>query len=39
MAKRKHKRGRPSKGSARNLIALAIKNLQKAKSKIHISAK
>jgi hypothetical protein len=39
MAKRRHKRGRPKSGSARNLIASAIKNLQKAKSKIHISVK
>lgn len=39
MAKKKHKRGRPKKGSARGLIDTAIKDLQKAKKKIHIISK
>ena len=33
------RRGRPKKGSPRNLIAEAIKKLETAKSKIHIYKK
>lgn len=36
---RRHKRGRPSKGSARETIAKAITLLQQAKTKIHVRAK
>jgi len=37
--KRRHKKGRPSSGSARDLLAKAVKNITAAKKRIHIRAK
>lgn len=37
--RRRHKKGRPGKGSARDLLSKATKLITSAKKKIHIRAK